>query len=204
MAIQISVIVAAYNCEKTVGIAINSILKQRFQNFELLVADDLSSDDTRNIIDSFKDARIRTFHNSEKLHVCGTWNKLLAKATGKYVTFHDADDVSYTNWLHRLNEHAEANSNCAVVGANHLRPFNWWGWYNISNFKLSYSEILNAAIYSSKVESFGARSLFLRSCVNELGGFRVLYQGCGWEDYDLFLRILERHEVFYINDIDLI
>ncbi|MBK7819377.1 MAG: glycosyltransferase [Sphingobacteriaceae bacterium] len=59
----ISILMPAYNCDKFVAKAIESILSQTYSNFELLIADDRSTDDTKKIIDSYTDQRIKRFHN---------------------------------------------------------------------------------------------------------------------------------------------
>ncbi len=198
---KISVIVSAFNAEASVKEAIQSILDQSFLDFELLIADDSSTDSTKVIIDSFDDNRIRRFHNENNMHVCRTWNKLLNEVKGDYVTFHDADDVSYPFWLEKLYNCALLNPEVAIVGANHLRPFLGWGWFNISNFKTSYIEIKDSLDNYGIVESFGSRSLFKTEIIKQNNGFRSLFNNCGWEDYDLFLRILEKHHVMNISDV---
>ena len=167
----------------------------------MLIADDSSTDSTKFVIDSFSDKRIRRFHNEKNLHVCNTWNKLLNEAKGDYVTFHDADDISYPKWLQKLYEFALLNPDFAIIGANHLRPFQGWGWYNVSDFKNSYFEIKKSLEKYGIVESFGSRSLFKAEIIKLNNGFRSLFNNCGWEDYDLFLRILEKHPVANIPDV---
>ncbi len=198
---KISVIVSAFNAESSINESIQSILNQTFIDFELLIADDSSTDSTKLIIDSFSDKRIRRFHNEKNLHVCSTWNKLLNEAKGDYITFHDADDISYPQWLQKLYEYALLNPEFAIIGANHLRPFQGWGWFNISNFKTSNIEITNSLEKYGIVESFGPRSLFKAEIIKLNKGFRSLFNNCGWEDYDLFLRILEKHPVTNIPDV---
>ena len=63
----ISVIIPAYNVEKYINETLNSILNQTYQNFEILIADDRSSDRTKEIIDLYKDPRIKKFHNENNL-----------------------------------------------------------------------------------------------------------------------------------------
>ena len=62
----VSVIMPAYNCANYVNQAIDSILNQSYQNFELLVADDRSKDDTKLKIDAYSDSRIKTFHTEHE------------------------------------------------------------------------------------------------------------------------------------------
>ena len=72
----VSVLLPAHNAEKYINETIDSILAQTYTNFELLIADDCSTDDTRKIIDSYSDNRIKCFHNSENLRKPKTRQKL--------------------------------------------------------------------------------------------------------------------------------
>ena len=121
----ISVIIPAYNAELFIAKAIQCVLNQTYPHFEILIADDASTDNTRNIIDSFNDSRIKRFHNSENMGYLKTCNKLFSKASGDYITFQDADDVSVENRLEiQINEFLKdtelglCTSNCKLVKKN--------------------------------------------------------------------------------------
>lgn len=92
-----SVIMPAYNAQETIGAAIESVLNQTFQKYELLVVNDCSEDRTSMIIESYyqKDNRIRLFQNKENLGVAESRNRALKKAQGQYIAFLDSDDL----WL---------------------------------------------------------------------------------------------------------
>ncbi len=94
---KISVLMPAYNCEDTIGFAIESVLRQSWSNLELLIVDDFSSDNTRGIISSYaaKDPRIRTLHNSKNQGAYRSRNTALDIAQGDFVTVHDTDDWSH-------------------------------------------------------------------------------------------------------------
>ena len=192
---------SVYNCENFVSEAINSILNQTFTDFEFLIADDCSTDSTRKIIDSFKDYRIKTIHNSKNIHLVETWNKLASYAKGKYITFQDADDVSYVTRLEKLFNFAENNKNIAVVGANFYRPFKKWKMSTQSNYKLTHKDIIEDLESNGIVNFYGTRALFRREIFNEFNGFRIFFNRVGWEDYDLFLRIAQKYPVANISDI---
>ncbi len=82
----------AYNCDAFIKQAIDSVLQQTYQNWELLVADDGSSDNTRTIIDSYSDARIIKTHNQVNKGNIRTRNRLFTEAKGEFLTVLDADD----------------------------------------------------------------------------------------------------------------
>ena len=95
----VSVLMTSYNTEKFIAQAIESILAQTYSNWELLIADDCSSDQTRKVIDQFKDTRIRTFHNEKNLHYLRTRNRLIAEVKGDYIALLDSDDTCEPNKL---------------------------------------------------------------------------------------------------------
>ena len=88
---EISVIVAAFNAEGSIARCIDSILAQSFRDFELLIINDGSSDLTQEIIDRYKDSRIRSFCQ-ENSGVAFTRQRGLDLAGGRYSIFVDADD----------------------------------------------------------------------------------------------------------------
>lgn len=91
----ISIVMPAYNCEKYVAEAINSVLAQTYQNWELLVIDDDSKDNTLNIINDFQkqDHRIKTIKNEINMGVSKTRNLGISIAEGDWIAFLDSDDI---------------------------------------------------------------------------------------------------------------
>ena len=93
----LSIIMPAYNAAPYIQEAIDSILNQTFTDFEFFISDDGSTDDTRRIIDSYSDPRIKALHNTTNLGKTGTVNKLFKLTQSKFITVHDADDISHPN-----------------------------------------------------------------------------------------------------------
>src|SRR5665647_117131 len=87
------------NVEKYVDDCIGSILNQTFNDFELLVIDDLSNDGTRQKIERFDDKRIKYCRNEKWLGIAKSRNRGLNQATGKYVFFTDGDCMLSRNWI---------------------------------------------------------------------------------------------------------
>ena len=86
---------SSYNHEKYISEAIESILNQSFKDFELIILDDFSKDNSRAIIETYqrKDKRIKAFFHEKNMGIASTMNDLLSKASGKYIAFIDSDDV---------------------------------------------------------------------------------------------------------------
>ena len=93
---MISVIMSAYNAEKHISNSIESILSQSYQNFEFLIMDDGSTDNTSKIITSYikTDTRIKLFNNKSNIGLTKSLNFLINQANGEYLARQDSDDVS--------------------------------------------------------------------------------------------------------------
>lgn len=92
---KISVILPVYNTEKFINEAVQSILDQTFTDFELLILNDASTDNTLSVLNQFTDPRIRIISNEQNLKVVKTLNKGLDLAKGEFIARMDADDISH-------------------------------------------------------------------------------------------------------------
>lgn len=97
-----SIIMAAHDAASTLSTAIESVLKQTTDDWELLICDDASSDATRSVAESFNDARIHVFHNRQNIGPGPTRDRLLRGAKGNWITFCDADDVWQPDRIERM------------------------------------------------------------------------------------------------------
>src|SRR3989338_3475720 len=98
MSPKISVVVPAFNAERYIGAAIQSVLSQSYQDFELIVVDDGSQDDTGRIVHAIHDDRIR-YVRKENGGPATARNYALSIATGEYIAYCDADDQYKENHL---------------------------------------------------------------------------------------------------------
>ena len=119
---KVSVIVPAYNAEKTIGRCVESVLNQTYQDIELIVMDDGSRDSTAAILDEYaaKDARLRVVHKVNS-GVSDTRNQALDLATGDYIQFLDADDWSAPDATRLFVRAMEDNECCDMVIADFYR-----------------------------------------------------------------------------------
>ena len=94
---KISVLMSVYNDEKTLERSIESILKQTYKNFELLINDDSSTDDSFKIIKNFSniDNRIKFFQNENNTGLTKSLNKLIRQSSGEFIARQDSDDTSH-------------------------------------------------------------------------------------------------------------
>lgn len=110
---RVSIIMGAYNEEKNIGKCIESILKQSFSDFELIICDDCSTDNTRKVIEFYanKDNRIKLITNERNLKVAASLNKCLEYSKSEYIAIMDADDIClegrFLKQVNFLDEHPE-------------------------------------------------------------------------------------------------
>jgi glycosyltransferase involved in cell wall biosynthesis len=107
----VTVLLPTFNVELYVGEAIESILKQTYTNFELFILDDGSTDNTKSIIQGFKDSRIKLLCENENKGIVYQLNKGINLAQGRYIARMDADDVSLPERFKKQVEFLEETKN---------------------------------------------------------------------------------------------
>lgn len=89
----VSIIMPSYNTEKYIKKSIASVIKQTYQNWELIIVDDCSTDNTDDIIKKFDDVRIRYIKNKRNFGAAISRNRALRLAKGRWIAFLDSDDL---------------------------------------------------------------------------------------------------------------
>jgi glycosyltransferase involved in cell wall biosynthesis len=114
---RVSVIIPAWNAEKFISDAIASVLKQTFSEFELIIVDDYSTDNTFEIINSFKDYRIRATRHHRNLGVSEARNTGIKIARADYIALLDSDDMAHPNRLNIQVATLDWDPSVAMVGS---------------------------------------------------------------------------------------
>lgn len=194
----VSIIVPAYNADAFLEKTLESILSQTYQNFEVLVVDDGSQDQTAEIIQSFaqRDRRIVSLQQSNA-GVAAARNLALQQARGEYIAPVDADDIWYPHYLTKqVDCLSESDSSFGLVYSWSLdideRGSLMGGFYN-STIE---GEVYRTLVYKYFVGNASC-SVIRRSCFDKVGGYNSNLkaqnaQGC--EDWDLHLRIAEYYQ----------
>ena len=112
----ISVILPVYNSEKYISEAIHSILDQTYANFELLLLDDGSTDNTLLIINEFQDERIRIFTSDKNYGIVHQLNKGIDNSQGEFIARMDADDISFPERFNKQIEFLNTHPKIDVLG----------------------------------------------------------------------------------------
>lgn len=193
---KISVIMPAYNAEKYIAEAIDSILGQTYGDFEFIILNDCSKDRTEEIILSYTDPRIVYLKNEKNMGVAATLNRGLSAAKGEYIARMDADDISLSMRFEKQVAYLDENPKIAVLGCN------------VECFEGG--KILSTGGSSSdpvqmRVDMFFACGLAhpsvmtRRAVIGELGGYDPEFEGL--EDYELWCRVLENHQITTLPEI---
>lgn len=142
----VSIIMPAYNCEKYVVEAIESVINQTYSNFELLVIDDGSKDSTLQIINDFaeKDNRIKALQNEKNSGVSATRNRGISIAEGNWIAFLDSDDIWEEEKLEKQMNYAKENdADFIFTGSSYIdeegKPYS--GIFEVPE-KVSYRKLL--------------------------------------------------------------
>ena len=114
---KISVIMPAYNAEKYISEAIESILNQTFTDFEFIIINDGSKDDTAKIVKDYaeKDKRIKFIDNKENQGIVVVLNQGLSLACGEYIARMDSDDISHQDRFEKQVAYMDTHSECGVL-----------------------------------------------------------------------------------------
>lgn len=123
---MISVIMSNYNTpEKYLRASIDSILNQTYKNFEFIIIDDGSTDDSLSIIESYSDDRITIVRNNVNLGITKSLNKGLTLAKGEFVARMDSDDISAPTRFETQVEFLKSHKDCIVCGTGIELIGNW-------------------------------------------------------------------------------
>ena len=190
----------AYNCEKFVAKAIESVLCQTYSNFELLIADDCSSDSTLQIIESFSDQRIKKFHNKINQGYLKASNLLFEKCSGEFVTFQDADDYSDVSRLEKLVNFLQKNQSISCVGSNINKVDVKNEVYLSSYFPLNHTEI-ELGFKKNKVVMTGSSLMIRKEVLEKVGGYNLYFDRLGSEDVYWYSLILDNFKVANMKEL---
>jgi glycosyltransferase involved in cell wall biosynthesis len=115
--IKVSCILRVYNGEKYIREAIDSILNQTYKDFEFIMIDDGSTDDTVKIIESYNDSRIKLYKNEKNMGLSYATNRGIELAKGEYIALVDSDDVYYNTRLEKQVKYLDENMDVGAVSA---------------------------------------------------------------------------------------
>ena len=193
---EISVLISAYNAEKHLAIALESIKRQSFKNFEVVIIDDKSTDNTLNIINSHRDDRFKVYSNNKNLGLTKSLNIGIKYCKGKYIARMDADDFSIEDRFLKQINFLNTNHGISVLGTSYYK-------INGSNKIISIVNVPNTDLeirhwLLSKCPFGHGTVMMRRDALESVGGYdeRFLYA----QDFDLWLRLSEKFNLANLKE----
>lgn len=182
----VSIILPTYNNERYLEKSVQSILDQTYSNFELIIINDCSTDNSNIILDSFTDSRIRIINNEINQGLVKSLNIGLEEAKGKYIARMDGDDYCLPNRLQLEVEFLENNEDVVLIGGSHLS-----GDIDTTNLKKQYFPTTENDIKATFLFNcpFSHITIMLRSSIINQHKLKYEESFKYAEDYALWLEI---------------
>ena len=199
----VSVCIPTYNNAEYIKETIECVLKQTYNNIELIVVDDQSKDDTVAVIKSIEDDRLKLYINEENLGMSGNWNRCMELCTGEYIKLICADDLIHETLIEKevaaMEQHPEVllvESDTQFVDKNG-KAKGFYKRYRKSGV-VEGREISKVCVRTR--DQFGAplANLIRRSAYEQCGGFDPSFFYI--VDYDFFMTIAKRGKVYIIHE----
>ena len=179
----------AYNCAPVVGQCIRSVQEQTFSDWEFIICDDCSTDNTYLTIQQYasKDSRIRLIRNERNSHLAFSLNHCLTETTGEYVARMDADDICLPDRLEKQVSFLDTHPEYAVVG----------GGVILYDDKGDRNTLMNAEtpevhLMKHGVPFFHPTIMMRKAVYDDLGGYIVSTRTRRGQDMDLWFRFFAK------------
>lgn len=190
MSKKVSVIMGIYNCEKTLEETINSIINQTYENWELIMCDDGSNDNTFAIAEEFtkRDKRIQLLKNDQNLGLAATLNKCLEVSSGEFIMRHDGDDIMTPERMQvQVDYMLENDCDMCGAGAYVFDDMGIWG-------QRKPHKIPSKNLMATKSPFIHPTIIIKRDVLLSVGGYTdntLTRQRL--EDYDLWVKLFSRN-----------
>jgi glycosyltransferase involved in cell wall biosynthesis len=202
---KVSICLPVYNGSNYLAKAIDNVLSQTFQDFELLIANDCSTDETQAIIDSYaaRDARIVSWINEKNLKLFGNYNCCMERAQGQYIKLFAHDDYLQPTAIERMVAVLEQHPEVALVTCSKR-------WIDAQDKVIKEVVRFDKDVLLKSEDVILANLIVLNNWIGEPAGtlFRREHVGSGfdtslyhWGDIDYWFRILQNGDMFVLSDI---
>lgn len=192
----VSVIINCYNGEKYLREAIDSVMAQTYSNWEIVLWDNQSTDSTSDIIESYKDDRIRYFYAPEHTSLGDARNMALEKARGEYISFLDSDDILKNNYLEScVTIFLEKKGEISAVYTNYLA-------FNTKNERVFSKAVSGIVCFADMLKRY---EICISSCLfsnEERKSNNILFNKnySMIEDYDFYLQLVFHKPFFFLSE----
>jgi glycosyltransferase involved in cell wall biosynthesis len=194
----VSVVIPAYNAEPFLAGAVDSILRQTYPHFEIVVIDDASTDGTWAVAQRLAsmDPRIRTYRNDRNLGIAGNRNRGVTLARGKYLAWQDADDLSMPSRLEKQVRLLEAHPEVAIVGG-YIELFRGTTTLGVRKYAPDDASLRRCIFRYSPIAQPVA--MLRLDALRRAGEYDLRYPPA--EDLDMTFRLGERHRLANVQEV---
>lgn len=197
---KVSVVVPVYNAEKFIKSTLDSLLSQTFSDYEIIMVNDMSTDQSVKIINQFHDQRIKMFYNERNMGIAYTRNRAIELSSGEYIAIMDDDDIAPPRRLEKEVQFLDQNPDIAVV-AGHCRFIDEAG-HMIQNRQWNVfqnPDYIKAYLLTGDAIPNGA-AMVRRQFILENN---ILYQDglCGAEDYQFWVECSLHGKIANLDEI---
>lgn len=201
---KVSVIIPTYNCVKYLPEALDSVLAQTYQDFEIIIIDDGSLDGTRSLVEEYLQKYpgiIRYIYQENRGLACAR-NTAMKNSRGEYIALLDADDVFLSE---RIRLGVEVLDQTAGVGLCHANITRMDEGGRIIRTPLRDEKFLSGYVFENillkKANVSVPTIIFRRSCIEKIGGFDENLTRLGCEDREFCLRLSREYKFYYIDKV---
>lgn len=188
----ITVLMPVYNASRFLRESIESILNQSFTDFEFLIIDDGSIDNTSAIVESYSDTRIRFIKNDQNLGISATLNRGISLAQSSLIARMDADDVSYPDRLKKQYDYMKYHPECALLST-------WVKVVTEENTFIRLERYRSEFYYYNltfECWMYHPSIMFRREPIVKVGMYSKPYS----EDYDLFWKVSSQFKIWNLPE----
>lgn len=202
----VSVCIPVYNMERFITEALHSVLNQTFQDLEVVIVDNASTDSTPELLSKSMDPRVRLFRNDQNIGAAGNFNRAMSLARGRYIKLLCADDLLYPTCLEKQVEVLEADNRaeismvCCSRDIIDSRGKRWLGRGfpgppgRLDGTRASAMSIRHGTNIFGEPGAILARAESVRA----VGGFDPRYSYC--IDLDFWCRLLSAGDLYVIDE----
>jgi len=196
----VSVILPTYNRANLLKQSIQSILSQTYKDFELIIVDDGSTDNTKSIVESISDNRIKYICSEKNQGAAEARNVGIQKSRGSLLAFQDSDDEWVKNKLEtQMKRLASLNDGWGMIYSDMLRILSTGKKINWPAPTVKKGEIINLDKMEYAVAFIAIQTcLIKRECLNRVGIFNGALRAL--EDLELFIRITRHYDICHIQE----
>jgi len=198
----VSVCIPSFNYEKYISEAIDSVLNQSLKEFELIIVDDCSTDNSKEVISRFSDSRIRFYENETNIGMTKNWNKCVKLSRGEFICILGADDYVHPEFLEKCVRYVGSNSRVGLVYSAFERVKD--NREKIETLRLSDTDFIengNTAFrrFVKRNVIMPSSALIRKDCFESLGDFD---EHLGYApDIEMFARIATRYDVAFVSEV---